>query len=129
MSKKQILVVDDVAISLAAIESAIKDKYEVVTMNSGARALRYLEKEKPDLILLDIRMAHKDGIETLREIREMKNGDAIPVIMLTSAQDRKSVIETQKLGIYDYVLKPFNPEELRARIQRALELAQDGGKA
>lgn len=128
MSKKQILVVDDVAISLAAIESAIKDKYEVVTMNSGARALRYLEKEKPDLILLDIRMAHKDGIETLREIREMENGHEIPVIMLTSAQDRKSVIETQKLGICDYVLKPFNPEELRARIQRALELAQDGGK-
>lgn len=128
MSKKQILVVDDVAISLAAIESAIKDKYEVMTMNSGARALRYLEREKPDLILLDIHMAHKDGIETLREIRKMKGGEEIPVIMLTSAQDRKMVIEAQKLGIYDYVLKPFNPEELRTRIQRALELAQSGGK-
>ncbi len=118
--KKQILVVDDMAISLSVIENTLKDKYEVVTANSGARALRYLEKEKPDLILLDIRMQHKDGIETLRDIRAKKGREDIPVIMLTSAHDRTSVIKTQKLGIRDYVLKPFDPEELLSRIKKVL---------
>ncbi len=121
--KKRILVVDDVAISLSAIENTLKDIYEVVTVNSGVRALRYLDKEKPALILLDIHMAHKNGIETLREIRTLKNGKDIPVIMLTSAHDRSSVIATKKLGIYDYVLKPFDPEELLRRIERTLRLA------
>lgn len=121
--RKRILVVDDVAISLSAIENTLKGIYEVITVNSGARALRYLDKEKPDLILLDIHMAHKDGIETLREMRNLKNGQDVPVIMLTSAHDRSSVIATKKLGIYDYVLKPFNPDELLSRIKRTFRLA------
>ena len=120
MDKKRILVVDDMAISLSAAENALKELYEVTTMNSGARALRYLEKEETDLILLDIRMDEKDGIETLKEIRKMRNGQDIPVIMLTSAQDRRSVIETSKLGIFDYILKPFDPKDLRKRIENVL---------
>lgn len=120
MDKKRILVVDDMAISLSAAENALKDLYEVTTMNSGTRALNYLGKEKTDLILLDIRMDEKDGIETLKEIRKMPNGQNIPVIMLTSSQDRKSVIESSKLGIFDYILKPFNPDDLRKRIESAL---------
>lgn len=120
---KTILVVDDVAVSLSAAEKALKDEYEVVTVNSGIRALRYLESEKADLILLDIRMDGKDGIETLKELRQMSNGKDVPVIMLTSSQERRSVIESSKLGIYDYVLKPYEPRDLRKRIKNALEAA------
>lgn len=123
MEKKKILAVDDVAVNLSVIEQALRDKYEVITVNSGARALRYLQKERPDLILMDIRMENKDGIQTLREIRALPNGDGIPVIMLTSAQDRDSVLASTKLGIYDYVVKPFIPQDLTFRIQAALELA------
>lgn len=119
-AKKKILAVDDVAINLAMIENALKGQYDVVTVNSGARALRYLTREAPDLILLDIRMQNKDGIETLREIRAMKDKEHIPVIMLTSAQDRETVLASAKLGVFDYVLKPFDTEDLRRRIQRAL---------
>ncbi len=120
-SKMRILAVDDNIINLATIEQELKDKYEVVTVNSGARAIRFLNKEKPDLILLDVQMALMDGIETLKEIRTMEGGALIPVIMLTSKKDRETVIEGTKLGIMDYVLKPFDSQDLHARIDRALK--------
>jgi len=119
--RKRILAVDDAVIILRRITDALEEYYDVVTVNSGARALRYLEKEKPDLILLDIRMMPKDGLETLREIRAMEDRADIPVIMLTGVEDKKSVIEGIKLGIRDYILKPFFPEDLLERIQRVLE--------
>ena len=74
--KMRILAVDDNIINLATIEQELKDKYEIVTMNSGVRAIRYLNKEKADLILLDIQMALMDGIETLKEIRTLESGGA-----------------------------------------------------
>ncbi len=119
--KKRILAVDDAAIILQRITDALGKYYMVITVNSGLRALRFLEKEKPDLILLDIRMTPKDGFETLREIRAMEDRADIPVIMLTGLEDKRSVMEGIKLGICDYILKPFTPEDLRERIQRALE--------
>ena len=120
-SKMRILAVDDNIINLATIEQELKSKYEVITVNSGARAIRYLNKEKPDLILLDVQMALMDGIETLREIRTMENGATIPVIMLTSQKSKETVIEGTKLGILDYVLKPFDSQDLHARIDKALK--------
>ncbi|MDE6674202.1 MAG: response regulator [Acetatifactor sp.] len=71
--RKKVLVVDDVAISLSVAEQALREDYDVVTANSGSRALRYLRKERPDLILLDIRMDDMDGLQTLKEIRKMDN--------------------------------------------------------
>lgn len=119
--RKRILAVDDAATILLRITDALEKYYDVVTVNSGARALRFLEQEKPDLILLDIRMVPKDGFETLREIRAMEDRADIPVIMLTGLEDRKSVMEGIKLGISDYVLKPFTPNDLLERIQRVLD--------
>ncbi len=120
-NKLRILAVDDNIINLATIEQELKTKYEVITVNSGVRAIRFLNKEKPDLILLDVQMALMDGIETLREIRTMENGATIPVIMLTAKKDRETVLEGTKLGIQDYVLKPFDAQDLHARIDRALK--------
>ncbi len=117
---KKILVVDDVAISLSVTERALKEYYDVVTINSGLRALRYLEDKKPDLILLDIKMEPIDGIQTLKRIREMKKGKDIPVIMLTSRDDSISVMQSTKLNISGYVLKPFKEKDLRERIERVL---------
>jgi len=124
-SKKRILAVDDTAIVLARISNTLRDEYDVITANSGVRALKYLEQEKPDLILLDIRMNPMDGLETLREIRKMNDRSDIPVIMLTGAEDKKTVIESAKLGICDYILKPFVDDELRSRIQKVF---QSGGE-
>lgn len=117
-SKKCILAVDDTAIILTKISNTLRNDYEVVTVNSGVRALKYLEQEKPDLILLDIQMPQKDGIETLKEIRAMEDRTDIPVIMLTGVEDRDVVLESAKLGICDYILKPFNPDDLFKRIHK-----------
>ncbi len=119
--KKRILAVDDNSISLASIEQELKGEYEVIPLNSGIRALQYLKRETPDLILLDIQMAIKDGIETLEEIRQMDNCRDIPVVMLTSRSDKETIIKSSKLGIYDYVLKPFKKQDLLERIDRVLK--------
>lgn len=119
--KFKILAVDDNSISLATIEQELKGKYDVIPINSGVRALQYLkQKTPPDLILLDVQMALKDGVETLREIREMEKSQTIPVIMLTSQRDKQIILESSKLGINDYVLKPFNAQDLHERIERVL---------
>lgn len=123
-NKKRILAVDDAAIILQRITNTLEEYYSVITVNSGVRALKFLEIEKPDLILLDIRMAPKDGFETLREIRSMEGRADIPVIMLTGVEDSSFVMEGFKLGISDYILKPFTPKDLIERISRVLE----GGK-
>ena len=120
-SQKRILAVDDTAVILTRISNTLRDDYEVITVNSGVRALKYLEQEKPDLILLDIQMAPKDGIETLQDIRKRKDRADIPVIMLTGVEDRDSVLASAKLGIGDYILKPFSSEDLLERIQRVFE--------
>lgn len=112
---------DDSAIVLSRIESTLCNDYDVVTVNSGARALKYLKEEKPDLILMDIRMAQKDGIETLRDIRNMDECKDIPVIMLTGVETKDSVLESARLGIRDYILKPFYNDELLKRIRRVFE--------
>lgn len=125
-SKLTILAVDDNSISLATIEQEFKGSYEVVALNSGLRALQYLkQKTPPDLILLDVQMAPLDGIETLRQIREMENCQEIPVIMLTSQREKQTIVESSKLGINDYVLKPFKTQDLHERIERVLKAEMD----
>ena len=125
--RKRILAVDDAATILLRITDTLEKYYDVVTVNSGARALRYLEQVKPDLILLDIRMTPKNGFVTLREIRDMKGRADIPVIMLTAMEDKNSVLEGITLGIRDYILKPFAPDDLLNRIRRVLEAQERDG--
>jgi DNA-binding response OmpR family regulator len=120
MSKIRILIVDDNLVNLAALEQDLKYKYEVIPVKSGDRAIRFLRREAVDLILLDIQMPELDGIDTLKKIREMKNGITVPVIFLTSNTDKFNVIEGMKLGIMDYIVKPFNTEDLQERIEHAL---------
>lgn len=119
--KKRILAVDDDVIVLTRISSILRNDYDLITINSGMRALRYLELEKPDLILLDIRMGQQDGIETLREIRGKEECKDIPVIMLTGVESRDTVVESAKLGVCDYLLKPFSSVELLKRVRRVFE--------
>jgi len=115
--------VDDSAINLASIEQELKDEYDVIAVNSGSRALQFLKNETPDLILLDIQMTSMDGLETLKEIRAMRGGESIPVIMLTAKNDRTTFLESTKLGIYDYIVKPFQADDLHERILRTLKRA------
>lgn len=121
MEKMRILAIDDNTVNLATLEQELKTKYEVIPMISGRRAIKYLYRENVDLILLDVEMPIMDGIETLKEIRAQENGVTVPVIFLTAKKDKATVIDGAKLGIMDYITKPFDPEDLHERIERVFK--------
>ena len=98
-------------------DKAVRDK--AVEMMKAAEEGYY------DAILMDIQMAQKSGIETLREIRGMEKCKDIPVIMITSKQDKATVVESSKLGVDDYVVKPFKGDDLRRRIGRVMGRAAE----
>ena len=120
-SRKRNVAVDDTAIILTRISDILRNDFDVITVISGARAFKYLEQEKPDLILLDIQMTPKNGIDTLRDIRNMEGRADIPVIMLTGVEDKESVLASFKLGICDYILKPFSSDDLLKRIRMVFD--------
>lgn len=121
MRRRKIMVVDDSTVNLATIEQGLKEHYEVIPMISGRRAIKYLYTKKVDLILLDVEMPIQNGIETLQEIRKQDNGTAVPVIFLTANKDKATVIKGSELGIMDYVIKPFDADDLVNRIERVFK--------
>ncbi|MEA3319654.1 MAG: response regulator transcription factor [Bacillota bacterium] len=91
---------------------------ECIQFQSGRDAITFLEKkEEVDIVLLDIMMPKIDGWETLKEIRGISN---VPVIMLTARNDKEDIVRGLKSGADDYVSKPFNEEELIARIEAVM---------
>ena len=120
MEKMRILAIDDNTVNLATLEQELKSKYEVIPMISGRRAIKYLYREQVDLILLDVEMPIMDGIETLKEIRAQENGVTVPVIFLTAKKDKATVIDGAKLGIMDYITKPFKLGVLLSRVNALL---------
>ncbi len=109
-----ILVVDDDKEIVSAIEIYLKKEgYNILKAYNGEQAIDILNKNNIHLILLDIMMPKKDGLETLEEIRETQS---IPVIMLSAKSEDYDKIEGLNLGADDYITKPFNPLELIARV-------------
>lgn len=117
----RILSVDDSATIRTIITKTLTEmQFEVEGAEDGAQALAKLEEITVDLILLDVTMPVMDGPTMLEKLRE--SGNTTPVIMLTSESKRSIVAGAMKLGIEDYILKPFKPEELRAKVMKALKL-------
>ena len=109
-----ILVVDDDKEIVKAIEIYLnKEGYNIIKAYNGEEALKKLEENEIHLIILDIMMPKKDGIETLKDIRK---GKTIPVILLSAKSEDEDKIEGLDLGADDYITKPFNPLELLARV-------------
>lgn len=117
---KRILIVDDSPSNLATIENALKDDYETVALTSGLNALRFLDTNKVDLVLLDIEMPIMDGLQTLQKIREKAHLVGLKVILLTSRKDETTVVSGFKLGISDYITKPIDKQTVRQRILKVL---------
>lgn len=117
---KTILLVDDSSTNLAMLEQALEEEYKTVAVTSGLRALRYLDKNTPNLILLDIEMPMMNGFQTLKKIREKPKLTKVPVIFLTARKDEKAVVEGFKLGISDYIVKPFDRDEVKKRIRKVI---------
>lgn len=123
MEKKRILVVDDNSVNLSVIELVLQEDYEVIPMLSGKRVVKFLGRQAADLVLLDVQMPEMNGVETLKELRGLENGKDIPVIFLTGTEDAEAAAEGERLGIVDYITKPFDNEDLKTRIARVLSQA------
>ncbi len=122
-SKGTILIVDDNANNLKVLAGVLKENlYDFRMAKSGQLALNILEKTTPDLILLDIQMPEMDGFETCRRIKANIENAKIPIIFLTANVDSDSIAKAFESGGVDYVTKPFNSNELLARINTHIKL-------
>ena len=117
----KILIVDDEPDIVAFITYNLKQKgYLTATAGDGAEAIRKAKEFKPDLILMDVMMPHKDGLAAIRELRMMPDFEHTAIILLTALSDEKYEIEGLKTGADDYIAKPIKPELLATRISTAL---------
>ncbi|MCK5604074.1 response regulator transcription factor [Candidatus Pacearchaeota archaeon] len=115
MAKSKILVVDDEKKIVSLVRAYLEhDGYQVVEAYDGKQALAVFQREKPDLIILDIMLPELDGIEVCRQIRRSSE---VPIIMLTAKDEDTDKIVGLELGADDYLTKPFSPRELVARIK------------
>ena len=126
----RILIVDDVPVNIAMVQALLKNEgYELVSAESGAEALRSVEEQIPDLILLDIQMPDMDGYEVCRRLREDPETEGIPVIMFTATEsESEAKAKGLRTGANDYITKPVAKEELLARIETQLRLKELEGQ-
>ena len=121
--KKLILIVDDNPDNITLLGSLLtKSGYEVGAVPDGQRALKFIKNKLPDLILLDIMMPDLDGFEVCEKLKSDFLTQHIPVIFLTAKTGTEDIVKGFKLGGADYVTKPFNTEELLARINTHIEM-------
>lgn len=117
----KILIIDDSPESVTIARSRLlRDGLEVVGANSGSDGLVAVKQEAPDLILLDIDMPDKSGFEVCRALKGNPGTSMIPIIFLTGSDSRRDIVKGLDLGAVDYITKPFNAFELRARVRAAL---------
>ncbi len=122
MAKGRILVVDDEKLIRWSLEQNLtKEGYEVVSAEYGREALSRVQSEIVDLVLLDVRLPDVSGVDVLKDIKKV-NKD-IPVIMITADDAVGTAITCMKAGAYDYVIKPFNFEELKIVVEKSREAA------
>ncbi len=122
MVSPTVLVVDDELGIRNLLTTVLKSEgYVVRQAENGQQAVDSVAESTPDLVLCDIKMPVKDGMETLRELREM--APELPVMMLTAHGTVETAVEAMKLGACDYLRKPFDVEELKAKLRRELDNA------
>ena len=124
--KKKIVAVDDSAIVLKMLGKILGTKYELHCFAGGSRALEFLKVRTPDLIILDIDMPEIDGYEMLRLLREHEHMAQVPVIFLTSNNDKNYVLKAVAGGAKDYVIKPIDEELLMGKVRAQLGDAAGG---
>ena len=126
-SKANILVIDDELIILESCNRILsEDGYNVQAAQTGTEGLQKLRKEKFDIVLTDLKMPDISGMEVLKRI--MRSHPDIVVVMITGYSTVQTAVEAMKLGAYDYIPKPFTPEELEEAVSKALEKRkQDDG--
>lgn len=121
----RILIVDDVHENLHGLLDALKENYRIMVACNGAKALDIIQgATPPDLVLLDILMPEMDGYEVCRRIKAMPMGNHIPVIFVTVVDSTEGKIKGFSVGAADFITKPFDIDEVRARVRTHLELSR-----
>ncbi|MBT3416271.1 MAG: SpoIIE family protein phosphatase [Nitrospina sp.] len=120
--RPKILIVDDSRTIVVLINSILQEDYDTVTAGDGLQAIEVNNREKPDLILMDVEMPNMNGFEACKIIKEQtaKKNLFTPILFITSKGDLQSMKIGLKAGAEDYLTKPFEPEELLARVQAVL---------
>lgn len=120
--KRHIVVVDDEPVNLDLAENALGGQYKLTKLISGEQLLKFLNRVKPDMILLDVQMPGMNGYEVMKKIRENEATDKVPVIFLTGQEGVYSEREGFRLGAKDFIKKPFDNEIMQARVRSQMEL-------
>lgn len=116
--KKKILVIDDEKTIRVLLENYLKKNYDVITKSDGEEGLNWMQEGNfPDLIVVDVQMPNLDGYEFIKNVRASGYFKEIPMIMLSGIESSAEKVKTLKMGANDYMVKPFNPEELEVRIE------------
>ncbi|MEQ8672684.1 MAG: response regulator transcription factor [Aggregatilineales bacterium] len=116
-----ILAVDDDPEVLGTLERVLRrEDFEVTALNAGKKALEFLENKQPDLVVLDIIMPEMDGIAVCKHIRRDSRFVALPILFLTAKGSTDDIVDGLDAGADDYVVKPFELAELRARVHALL---------
>jgi two-component system NtrC family response regulator len=116
--KPTLLIVDDEPGARESLEVILEDDYKVLSVGSGQEALKTLQQKPIDLILLDVNMPEMDGLAVLRKIKEQD--DEIDVIMVSALNQARKAVDAIKLGAYDYITKPYEPEDILSTVNRVI---------
>lgn len=119
--KKILIVDDDITLRTALIRYLENRGYSVQNAGSGREGLDLFEQDPPDLVVSDVMMPEMDGLEFCRRLRTTRSGQLVPFIFLSSRRDVDDRIQGHKMGADDYLVKPFEPRELVAKIESQLE--------
>jgi DNA-binding response OmpR family regulator len=118
--KNKILIIDDELSIRMLLENFLSKSYEVISLSNGSEAIMWLETNLPDLIICDIQMPKMDGFKFLEKLRQRGFTRHTPVIMLSGIDTSKDRVRCYRLGSQDFLVKPFNPEELEELIKKNL---------
>lgn len=125
MAQASLLIVDDEVDNFDVIETMLSGQdYQLNYVSSGQEAIASLNLFQPDLILLDVMMPEVDGLEVCHQIRSIRRWRAVPIIMITALTAKEDLARCLEVGADDFISKPINSTELRARIQSMLRIKQ-----
>ncbi|GFO54441.1 Fis family transcriptional regulator [Geomonas sp. Red276] len=122
MVNPTIIVVDDDSFSLHLLESLLSKEYQVISCGCGEDALRVMERRRVDLVVSDLVMPRMGGLELLEEVQKLHPG--VPMIVNTAHGSVEGAVEAMRRGAYDYLVKPYNADDLRMTVKRALDYQQ-----